>query len=39
MREAYNMFKDGGDPEKVQFDVFSIKIYNSIISVRYKIIY
>lgn len=22
MREAYNMFKDGGDPEKVRIDAF-----------------
>lgn len=24
MREAYNMFKDGGDPEKVKTDAFVV---------------
>lgn len=26
MREAYNMFKDGGDPEKVRIDAFELRI-------------
>ena len=26
MREAYNMFKDGGDPEKVRIHVFESTI-------------
>lgn len=26
MREAYNMFKDGSDPEKVRIDAFEFRI-------------
>lgn len=30
MREAYNMFKNGGDPEKVWSNAYNLKILSTL---------
>ena len=39
MREAYNLFKIGGDPEKVQSNAFDLKILDSLLFPDFLFVY